>query len=322
MTVLIKKLKTSYPKIEDIGGSVKKVRRLTDPDDKLWSAFNPSIGYSPELGYAMTIRSSNYVITLDTGYLALTCEKEVRTRLWFCELDENLNLLNLREVKIDSKELKIVRGVEDAKLFWRDGSWWFTAIMLEKEHTPFARVSLFKYDHKKNVATFIKKYAGPEFNKPEKNWMLPYEPNPNFDFIYGPASIIKDDVFIKYPNLNWDITSIRGNTNLLKIDNEYLGVVHTLYAKQVIWNNPNTFAKQEGLKKVYTHRFAKYNYKGELTHLSSEFQFEHHGIEFACGIVEKDDNFVISYGKDDLSSHFAFIPKSIALGGLRELENR
>jgi len=98
--------------------------------------------------------------------------------------------------------------------------------------------------------------------------------------------------------------------------------VHTLYTKKVVWNNPNTFAKQDGLQKIYTHMFAKYNYKGELTHLSSEFQFEHNGIEFASGIVEKDDNFVISYGKDDLSSHFAFLPKSIALMGLRELKSR
>jgi hypothetical protein len=322
MTTLVKKLKINYPTIEQLGGSVKKVRRLIDPNDKLWSAFNPSIGFSPELGYAMTIRSSNYVINLDTGYLAVTAGSEVASRVWFCELDKDLNLIDLREVKFESGDLSLKRGVEDAKLFWRDGSWWFTAVMLEKEHTPFARMSLFKYDQKKNIATFIKKYPSPEFNRPEKNWMLPYEPNPNFDFIYGPASIVKDDVFIKYPNLNQNITPIRGTTNLLKIGDEYLALVHTLYTKKVVWNNPNTFAKQDGLQKIYTHMFAKYNYKGELTHLSSEFQFEHNGIEFASGIVEKDDNFVISYGKDDLSSHFAFLPKFIALMGLRELKSR
>jgi hypothetical protein len=322
MTAIIKKLKTSYPTIEEIGGSIKKVRRLVDPDDKLWSAFNPSIAYSPSLGYAMTIRSSNYVINLDTGYLEVTTGPEVAARLWFCELDEDLNLVNLRKVKFEADGLSLKRGVEDAKLFWRDGSWWFTAVMLEKGHTPFARMSLFKYDHNKNVATFIKKYPSPEFNRPEKNWMIPYEPNPNFDFIYGPASIMKDDVFIKYPNLNQSITPIRGNTNLLKIGDEYLAVVHTLYTKKVVWNNPNTFAKQDGLQKIYTHMFAKYNYKGELTHLSSEFQFEHSGIEFAAGIVEKDDNFIISYGKDDLSSHLAILSKSLVLNSLKEIPLR
>jgi hypothetical protein len=322
MTALVKKLKINYPTVEQLGGRVKKVRRLVDPNDKLWSAFNPSIGLSPELGYAMTIRSSNYVINLDTGYLAVTTGSEVSSRLWFCELDEDFNIVNLREVKFESGDLSLKRGVEDAKLFWREGSWWFTAVMLEKEHTPFARMSLFKYDQKNNIATFIKKYPSPEFNRPEKNWMLPYEPNPNFDFIYGPASVMKDDVFIKYPNLNQSITPIRGNTNLLKIDDEYLALVHTLYTKKVVWDNPNTFAKQDGLQKIYTHMFAKYNYKGELTHLSSEFQFEHSGIEFASGIVEKDNNFVISYGKDDLSSHLAFLPKTTVLMGLRELKSR
>jgi hypothetical protein len=319
MTLPTKKLKTSYPTIEKLGGKVMQVRRLADAEDKLWSAFNPSIGYSPSLGSAMTIRSSNYVINLDTGYIEVTTGAEVTTRLWFCELDENFNLINLRKVKFKSDELTLKRGIEDAKLFWRDDSWWFTGVMLEKSHTPFARMALFKYNHKTNVATFVKKYNGPEFTKPEKNWMLPYEPNPNFDFIYGPTSIIKDEVFIKYPNLNPQISMIRGNTNLWQIDEEYIAVVHSLYTKKILWSNPNTFSKQAGTQKFYTHQFAKYNYKGELTHLTSEFQFEHSGIEFAAGLISKGDNFIISYGKNDLSSHIAVIPQKTVLLSLKEI---
>jgi hypothetical protein len=322
MSLPTKRIKPNYPTIETLGGTVKQVRRLANAKDKLWSAFNPSIGYSPTLGYAMTIRSSNYVIDLDTGYLQVTNGGEVRTRLWFCELDDDLSLVNLREVNFESGDLTLKRGVEDAKLFWRDGSWWFTGVMLEKSHTPFARMSLFKYDPKTNVATFVKKYNGPEFTKPEKNWMLPYEPNPNFDFIYGPASIIKNEVFIKYPNLNHKISMIRGNTNLWQIGDDYLAVVHSLYTKKIIWDNPKTFTKQGGLQKFYTHQFAKYNYKGELTHLTPEFQFEHNGIEFAAGLVAKGDNFVISYGKNDLSSHIAVLPQAVVLHSLKEISYR
>jgi hypothetical protein len=214
MTLKLKKLKPPYPTIKSMGGKTLNLRRLAEADSKLWSAFNPSIAYSPKYGYAMTIRSSNYIIDLETGYLQVTAGAEVASKLWFCELDKDFSLLNFRQVKFESGDLSLKRGVEDAKLFWRNDSWWFTAVMLERGHTPFARMSLFKYDPKTNIATFIEKYDGPEFTKPEKNWMMPYEPNPNFDFIYGPASIIKDDVFIKYPNLNHEISMIRGNTNL------------------------------------------------------------------------------------------------------------
>lgn len=322
MTIKLRKLKPSYPTIEKMGGRVFKVRRLAEADNKLWSAFNPSIAYSPKYGYAMTIRSSNYVINLKTGHLEIVDGGEVANRLWFCELDEDFSLLNLREVSFESDGLSLKRGIEDAKLFWRDGSWWFTAVMLEKGHTPFARMSLFKYDNELNVATFIEKYEGPEFTKPEKNWMIPYEPNPNFEFIYGPASIIKDNVFIKHPNLNHEISMIRGNTNLWQIGEEYLAVVHSLYTKRIIWDNPKTFTKQGCLQKFYTHQFAKYNYKGEITHITPEFQFEHSGIEFAAGLVEKGDDFIVSYGKDDLSSHIAIIPKDIVLNSLEEIPYR
>jgi hypothetical protein len=101
-----------------------------------------------------------------------------------------------------------------------------------------------------------------------------------------------------------------------------VAVVHSLYTKRIIWDNPKTFTKQGGLQKFYTHQFAKYNYKGEITHITPEFQFEHNGIEFAAGLVEKGDDFIVSYGKDDLSSHIAIIPKDIVLNSLEEIPYR
>jgi hypothetical protein len=315
------KLKSSYHTIEQLGGKVLRLRRLIDPKNKRWSAFNPSIGHSPELGYAMTIRSSNYIIDLETGSLDLTEGNNVASKVWFCELDNNFNLLNLRQIKFDAP-FSLKRGIEDAKLFWRDSSWWFTGIMLEKVHTETARVALFKYDYEANVATFVEKFDGPEHSKPEKNWMAPYNKNPNFDFIYGPTSIVKDSVFMTHPNLNPEISKIRGNTNLLELKDGYLAVVHSLYTKKIVWKNPKTFAEQDGLQKFYTHQFVKFNHKGELTHISREFQFEQNGIEFAAGIVEKNEDFIISYGKDDLSSHLAIISKSTVLDSLKEIEIR
>jgi predicted GH43/DUF377 family glycosyl hydrolase len=49
---------------------------------------------------------------------------------------------------------------------------------------------------------------------------------------------------------------------------------------------------------------------------------KHSGIEFAAGLVEKGDDFIVSYGKDDLSSHIAIIPKDIVLNSLEEIPYR
>lgn len=314
------KIKQSYPTIAKLGGSTRQIRRLVDPDIKTWSAFNPSIAYSPTEGYALTIRSSNYVIYLDTGYLEVTNQGEIKNQVWFAELDEDLNLTNLRQVEFANSEYSLERGVEDAKLFWRDGSWYFTGIMMEKAHTPAARVALFKYDHKKNLATLVKKYDGPEYAKPEKNWMAPYDVNPNFDYIYGPTAIIKDDTLINRFNPNKKLSGLRGNTNLHDLgDGTYLAVVHMLYVKNVTYQSIRTFAVQAGKQKFYTHQFVRYNYSGEILSISPEFQFEINGIEFAAGLVEHKDNFVISYGVNDLSSHLATIPKSKVMSLLEEV---
>lgn len=314
------KIKQAYPTITALGGTTRQLRRLVDPEIKTWSAFNPSIAYSPKEGYAVTIRSSNYVIYLDTGYLEVTNQGEIRNQVWFAELDEDLALKNLRKVEFAKSEYSLERGIEDAKLFWRDGSWYFTGIMMEKTHTPVARVVLYKYDHKKNLATLVKKYDGPEYAKPEKNWMAPYDVNPNFDYIYGPTAIIRDNTLINKFNPNKKLSGLRGNTNLHDLgDGTYLAVVHMLYVKNVTYQSIRTFAVQAGKQKFYTHQFVRYSMQGDIISISKEFQFEINGIEFAAGLVEKGSDFIISYGTNDLSSHLATISKEKVMALLEEV---
>jgi hypothetical protein len=313
------KIQQSYPTIDKLGGKTRQIRRLVNPEDKTWSAFNPSIAYSPAEGYAVTIRSSNYVIYLDTGYLEVTNQGEIKAQVWFAELNDDLSLRNLRQVQFDS-DLKFDRGVEDAKLFWRDNSWWFTGVIMEKAHTPYARVGLFKYNHKTNTATLIKKHDGPDYARPEKNWMAPYEFNPNFDYVYGPTALVKDNVLIQKFNTNKSLSGLRGNTNLWDLgDGTYIAVVHTLYTKNVTYQSRRTFSMHSGTQKFYTHRFAKYDSNGYIIGISKEFQFEINGIEFAAGIVEKDGDFLISYGINDISAHIASIPKNKVLALVEDI---
>jgi hypothetical protein len=59
--------------------------------------------------------------------------------------------------------------------------------------------------------------------------------------------------------------------------------------------------------------FARYDERGSLVGLGDEFQFIGPGIEFAAGTVEMGDDLVITFGKDDVSSHYARIAKWKAL---------
>ena len=287
------------------GGEIKNLRRFVRTDTKDWSCFNPSIAQGPE-GYAMTFRSSNYVIMPESGELHVVTGGSIKNQVWFAETNEKLELLNLRRITCDTK---FERGVEDAKLFWRDNTWMFTGVVLERD-IPIARVGLFKLDAKQSRASLVELYDGTNAGKPEKNWMAPYEKNKHFDYIYGANAIVKGNQVITTMTSDKRLAKLRGNTNLHNLgDGTYLAVGHYLYAQRTrTWDN-RMFSMRDGLDKNYTHVFMRFDERGTLIALSEEFQFVGNGIEFAAGLVEMGDNYVISFGQKDVSSHLAIAPK-------------
>jgi hypothetical protein len=310
----------AIPLLSKVGGEVFNVKRFAYPDDKTWSLFNPSIGSSPQ-GYAITFRSSNYVIMPESGELSVQTGGPIKNKMFFTETNENMELLDLREINFKDSGLFVTRGVEDAKLFWRHEKWYFSAVVME-QHTPVARMAIFTLDPKNNTAKVDHMYKGQNPRKPEKNWMIPSKPNPNFDFIHGPTSIGKGTQIIFNESNNLKIAPLRGNTNLLDLnDGTYLAVVHILYTTKTRTYDARMFGMRDGLNKDYTHLFARYDERGRLIELSEEFRFIGPGIEFAAGMVEMGDDLVITFGKEDVSSHYARIPKSKALRMLVAVDN-
>lgn len=309
-----------YPTIKQLSGQIIDLRRMAVAGDKLWSATNPSIGHSTRNNFAVMLRSSNYVI-MPNGEYKVTTNGTIKSKIYFSELDRDFKIKNLREIDVSGLGIKIERGLEDPKLFWRDGAWHFTCVTMEKGHTPIARMAVCKLDVKKNKVISMQKLPGIDIKRPEKNWAVPYEVNPNFDFIYGPNSIIKDGILTTWMTDNEDISAIRGNTNLLDLgDGTYLAVVHRMFGKATTTWVPQTFGTVNGYLRDYVHYFARYDNQGKLIALTKGFRFYKTGVEFAAGIVEHKDNFYVSYGSEDVSSHIAVIPKSVVLQSLSPID--
>jgi hypothetical protein len=301
-----KNLKT----IVELGGTTKKIRRLINKNDLNWSAFNPSIAYSKKTGYICLIRSSNYFYN-DLGHISLTTENTVKNRLYIARLNSDFSISSLSQVKyLDGPEQK--RGNEDARLFQRNGEWFFHIVMRE-EHTPNPRVCVYHLDVDSATAVFIKKYESNEdYNSIEKNWMLPSKiENPNFEFIYDAQSVVKKDGNLVKVLGNEDCANLHGGSNLLEEeDGSYVALCHYTYHRIVQGYAPETFGVKRVSKRTYTHVFARYNQSGQMTHISKEFVFQSPRIEFGSGIENYNEQFVISYGVQDLSSNLAFIDKS------------
>lgn len=300
---------------------IVNLKRFALPDSKEWSCFNPSIGQSPKKGYAIAFRASNYVI-LPHGELHVTNGGKIRNQIWFAETDKNFQLKNFRQIELDPKiKLDCPRGIEDARLFWRDGHWMMAAVMME-QHTPVARFCICTLDAKATKIVDVEIYDGVRPDKPEKNWLVPdFTPSEHFDFIYGPTAIVKGKKVINDFTTDEQISGLRGNSHLVEQkDGTYLAVMHKLWISKSRGYSPNNFGVVDWVNKNYGHYLVRFDRFGSIVEMSQAFQFIAQGIEFVGGMVEMGDNLVISFGREDVSSHLAVIPKAKALKMMKPID--
>lgn len=302
-----------YPYLEDYFGTTRLLLDALPEQHDRWSAFNPSIGSDGAGNYAITVRSSNYRIDREFGIPDIELG-QIRNKLWFSELDSDLNLLNLREISVVG--LEHAPGIEDARLFFKNGQWYVVAVTLESESTGRrSRLNLFLLDAENSTATYVKTYGSWDANRSEKNWMpLAYGHSDEFEYVYSSAGVYQGGTFILFEELDRTASNFRGGSCLLPLDDgTYLAVVHQTYTRS---HHVFDMERQELVaSKVrnYTHRFVRYSQTGMAIEYSPEFYFDGPGIEFAAGMVLVGEKLVISYGREDATSHLATIPLSAAL---------
>ena len=314
------------------GGHVARMQRYIKPSDVEWSAFNPSLCVSENGEQLVAVRSSNYVI-LEHGELHVSTGGPIRNRVYAADLEhtagkklanDTWSLRNYRRVSFDdvAREtgMKVDRGIEDAKLFRRNGEWMMTGVMLERGHTPVARQVTCQLEitaRKARAVTMIK-HPGTLSVKPEKNWMAPmYEKSEQFDFIYGPYSVVRSGELITALGYDDDWTlGLRGNTHLLPWaeveagEKGYLGIMHRLLTKRGTTWDSRRFGNVDFCHKDYHHFLVRFDEAGGITAISEPFQFAGYGIEFAAGIGIVNGNLVVTLGRGDIEAWIAWLPIS------------
>jgi hypothetical protein len=303
-----------YVSFESIGGTTKKAMRFTNPADRHWSAFNPSIGMAPDGSMAMTIRSSNYILKPEIGKYEVVTGNLIKNKTWFCKVDDNLELSELSEinyypVSYMDVSVSMVRGAEDAKLFWRDGGWKFTAVLKEPDFgIPIPRIAVFNFDGQNAQLTNIEHFNDESPDVAEKNWMTPYEVNPNFDYIYNENHIVKDNELIKTRENSDVIENLRGGSNLWDLgDGTYLGITHRTFVKWINYYDAPSFGYKKSHVRNYYHYFVRYDYQGKIIEMSRAFKFLNSGVEFGAGLIVKNGEVIISFGENDCTAYFGTI---------------
>ncbi len=303
---------------KDLGGETWKIRRFVDPNIKEWSAFNPSIGQNPDGSLIGLFRSSNYLYDSVSGSLTITQGAGVKNKLYFSELNHDFTPIQLHQVEILGGSFPLVRGVEDAKLYYKNNCWYFTGVVQEPGYIPKPRMAIFKLVSSTSAEMLD---IFDITNRPvEKNWMVSYS-NREFDFIYDSTSIVMNGQIIQVREPLEAVDELRGGPNLVELaDGTYLSVLHhTEYVKSGYYMDSRTFSYKQGIHRKYTHRFALYSKNGVLLRISKEFCFNAKEIEFACGLLIKNEHAYISYGRKDLESWVAKIELKLILDMLEDI---
>ena len=316
-----------YPTIRRLGGSVVDVRRFIKNEivyetDKFWSCFNMSIGYWPKKGYVATFRSGNFIYDNRGTHRIVDGSAEFKNQLWFSELDNNFSPKKLRQIDFSEvEEYEFNRGVEDARLFYRDGAWNFTCAVLEKNQVEKTRVAVARLDSKCTKVVDFELLPGLDAYVPEKNWVVSYEENENFDFISGPNQVVKDGTLYAWMTDNPDISMLRGSTNLHPLgDGTYLAIMHRSYTESGSYYAAGSFGNINTTSRDYVQYFVRFNNDGYIISMSEGFKFHSPGIEVACGLVVQKNDFLMSFGKNDVSSHVARLPMEAVLKSLKAVD--
>ena len=305
-----------------MGGETWRILRFVDESDKRWSAFNPSIAYSPKEGYMVLFRSSNYFFDPQTGGTVATIGTRVKNRVFIAKLSNEWGVVpeSLRELDYN-RGFKFLRGPEDGRLYWRDGGWEFLSVMREPYVTEdIPRIGTFKITG--GDAKLVDLYHTGDLQPVEKNWMPPYKKTSKFDFVYSATSVYKKDIGKIETREPTKVAgnNIRGGSCLWELsDGSYLAIVHEAEVRKESRFIPRMFGYKDVSIRKYLHRFAKYKSDGTLTHLSDLFTFQDVDIEFAAGLVVCGDDVVVSYGYKDVASYLGKIKLEAVLESLKEI---
>lgn len=286
-----------------------EIRIYGEIDDPAMRYMNPSIAWhNGELKIA--VRKCNFAVERHGKWYLRDGSAYSKTDVMYGDLNpDTLQVSNLEKLTLskDSPTRILVNGLEDVRLFSRkDG---LHAIGFESDrltpslHNESAKMAEYLINTKSCTLEYIRTLEKPDPTVVEKNWSPTDTPSKEFDFTYSDSQVYKDGKLIGKPTA----TQIHGGSQLLlQRDETWLSIVHE---KEL---DPQFDRFSHGVydKYVYKHYLAWHGKDGIITHLSKPFNFgTHENIEFAAGMAEGHNDFIISFGIRDCKYAIAKIRK-------------
>lgn len=289
--------------IQELGAKVVVYGEINHP---YMRDFNPSIAYDSKGKLKIAVRRCNFAVHRGGKWYFRDGSAYSKTDVIYGDLDPyTLAVTGLSKLGLssDSPTRTLVAGLEDVRLFNRkDG---MHAIGFESDrvtaHLHNQSAKLAEYVIKGDQLKYIRTLEKPRAGVVEKNWQPTDYETDKFDFTYSPDEVVTGGQVIGVPYKG----NIHGGSQLLlQGDGTYLSLVHEKIQDKRYGNVYDRY--------VYVTYLARHNEYGRITELSKGFRFgTHENIEFASGMVENGDSFIISLGIRDAKYAIVSIRKDI-----------
>ena len=245
-------------------------------------------------------------------------ENDLRLRTWnyMCEMDENMRIKSHHRVdtsKFPDKELWEFVGLEDARIVRWDGKLYICGVRRDLDTIGTGRMELSEIEITENGVKEISQHRipapGDDSEYCNKNWM------PILDMPYH---------FVKWTN-GTDIVryDIETNTTVSVIQKDWkdLGCIDLRGGSQILsWKDKHiclcheTFlhrSEQDRKDGTYRHRFVVWDKDWNNIRVSNQFSFLTGEIEFAVGMCEYGNDFLITFGFQDNAAYLLRAPQSL-----------
>ena len=265
--------------------------------------FNPSLIATSD-GFQAIGRTGNY--RYHDGRIILSDSASwFQSENYLFRLDQDLAVVSAvhLEDQTDSslKHPGRFRGFEDLRLLSLNGR--LCASATSREHDPDTTCRQVLVSIEEDAITDVGLMSSP-LTGHQKNWMPVIDaPGPRFVTDMAPFRLVvwRHDAGTKRTlreHASPPIAShFRGSSQVVPFEDRYLAVIH-----EVSQPVPG--------RRIYRHRFIRFDPDWQLEAVSRPFVFRQPGIEYCAGLALSDDRAILGFGTDDQQADFAILPIS------------
>ena len=238
-------------------------------------------------------------------------ENDIRLRTWnyMCEVDDNMRIKKYSKIdtsKFPDKELWEFVGLEDARIVRWDEKLYICGVRRDLDEIGTGRMELSEIEITESGVKEINQHRiptpGNNDSYCEKNWMPILDMPFHFVKWTNGTEVVKYDINTGKTEqvlvTHWKdlgCIDLRGGSQIIKLNDQYrFALNHETYL----------FKSEQGRKDgKYRHRFIVWDDNWDIVKVSKQFSFLNADVEFAVGMCEYKNDYLITFGFQDNAAY-------------------